>query len=152
MNGIPSTDIGRTKKAARYIRERSKPLFVLLESFADIMNAEIDNVLKAEFSALFSQIKGYNVYFIGCFYPGDEGSSSNSMLRCFMKEDFAMLFGGCFHKQWFTNIPSEFKRMEKVNPRYNRFIMKYQNETYRMIMPCGKLKSGTSDPDEKSIV
>ena len=152
INGIPATDRGRTKKAARYIRERSKPLFVFLESFADLMSEDIDDALKAEFCALFSQIKGYNTYFIGCFYPGDEGNSSNSLLRCFMKEDFALLFGGCFHQQWFTTLPTEFRRMEKVNPRYNRYVMKYQNDSFRMIMPCGELISDTGDPDEKPII
>ena len=152
MNSIPPTDRGRTKKASKYIRERSKPLFVLLESFSDLMNAEIDDALKAEFSALFSQIKGYNVYFIGCFYPEDENNSINPMLRSFMKEDLALLFGGCFHKEWITAIPSEFKKMEKVNPKYNRFVMKYHNDCYKMIMPCGELVSGTSDPDDEEIV
>ena len=152
LNGIPPTDRGRTKKAAKYIRERSKPLFVLLESFADLMSAEIDDMLKSEFAGLFSQIKGYNVYFIGCFYPGDENTPGSAMLRSFMKEDFALLFGGCFNQQWFTTIPPEFKKMEKVNKNYNRFIMKYQNDCYRMIMPCGELISGVSDPDEETIV
>lgn len=151
-NGIPATDRGRTKKAAKYIRERSKPLFVLLESFADVMATEIDAALKAELSGLFSQIRGYNVYFIGCFYPEDENASSNPLMRSLMKEDLALCFGGCFHKQWATVLPSEFKRMEKVNPRYNRFLMKYRGECYKMIMPCGALISSTSDPDEAEIV
>ena len=151
-NGIPPTDRGRTKKASRYIRERSKPLFVLFESFADLVSAEIDDTLKAEFSGLFTQIKGYNVYFIGCFYPEDDNVSSNTMFRSFMKEDLALLFGGCFNRQWVTAIPSEFKKMEKVNPRYNRFLLKYHNDCHRMIMPCGELISGTNDPDDEEIV
>lgn len=151
-NGIPASDRGRTKKAAKYIRERSKPLFVLLESFADVAEAEIDEALKAELSGLFSQIRGYNVYFFGCFYPEDECPSGNSMLRSLMKEDLALLFGGCFHKQCMTVIPSEYKKMEKVNPRYNRFIMKYHGESYKMIMPCGELIAGSADPDEAEIV
>lgn len=151
-NDIPSTDKGRTKKAAKYIREGSKPLFVLMESFADLTAVEIDQTLKSELCALFSQIKGYNVYFIGCFYPEDENAATNPLTRSFTKEGFSLLFGGCFDKQWFTTIPAEYKRMEKVNPRYNRYIMKYRSDWVKMIMPCGELSSGVNDPDEAEIL
>ena len=151
-NGIPATDKGRTKKAARYIREHSKPLFVFFESFADFLKLDLDDRQRAEFAALFEQIRGYNVYFFGCFYPEDESSTSKPLLRSFTKEDFALLFGGRFNAAWFTSLPSEFKRMEKVNPKYDRFVMKYRNEFYRMIMPCGELITSTGDPDEDDII
>ncbi len=150
--GIPATDRGRTKKAARYIREHSKPLFVFIESMSDFLQLDIAPDQVAEYTAFFEQIKGYNVYFFGCFYPEDESKTAKPLFRSFMKEDFAMLFGGRFHTAWCTSIPSEYKRMEKVNPRYDRFIMKYHNEVHRMIMPCGELMSSTGDPDENDII
>lgn len=151
-NGIPSTDKGRTKKASKYIRERSRPLFVLLESLSDIMNTDISDELNAELIALFSQIKGYNVYYIGGFYPGEENASNKPMVRAFMKEDFALLFGGCFNQQWATTIAPEFKKMEKPNPNYNQFVMKYHGDCFRMVMPCGELMTNTNDPDDEEIV
>lgn len=152
LNGIPETDMGRTQKAAKHIRKNSNPLVVLFESFSDLITTEMDSTLQAEYSALFSQIKGYNVYFIGCFYPEDENHSVDSMFRSFNKNDFSLLFGGQFHKQWITSIATEYRKMEKINPNYNRFVMKYHNDSYKMIMPCGQLITSNGDPDEEEII
>lgn len=151
-NGISAKDQGRTKKAGRYIRQNTTPLFVFFESFTDFLGTEISKDLKTEFSNLFSKIKGYNVYFFGCFFPENENAASNPVFRAFSQEDFAMLFGGVFQKEWITAISPELKRMEKVNPNYNRFILKYHNECYRMHMPCGTLISNENDPDEADII
>ena len=78
--------------------------------------------------------------------------SVNRVFRSFSQDDFSLLFGGQFHKQWITSIPSEFRSMEKVNPNYNRFVMKYHSECHRMVMPCGELISTNTDPDEKEII
>ena len=150
-NDIPESDKGRTKKAAKYVRERSKPLFVLFESFADLIHSEISKDLREEFAGLFSLIKGYNIYFIGCFYPDDDSAPNDLMFRSLLKDDFALLFGGCFNKQWITSIPSDYKKMERVNPNYNRFLLKYHTVCYKMVMPCGELISDTGDPDENEL-
>lgn len=148
LNGIPATDKGRTVKAARFIRSKTTPLLVLFESFADMVAADKD----ADFADVFGMLRGFNVYFVGCFYPEDESISVNRVFRSFCQDDFSLLFGGQFHKQWITSIPSEFRSMEKVNHNYNRFIMKYRNGCYRMVMPCGELISTAIDPDEKEII
>lgn len=151
-NGIPASDKGRTKKAARYIRNHSKPLFVLFESMADFLKLEMSDEAKAEYSALFEMIRGYNVYFFGCFYPEDDSQTAKPLFKSFTKEDFALLFGGRFQTAWCTALPNEYRRMEKINPRYDRFVMKYHNECHRMLMPCGELKTSTGDPDETEIM
>lgn len=148
LHGIPATDKGRTVKAAKYIRSKTTPLLVLFESFPDFAAADKDAV----FADVFGMLRGFNIYFVGCFYPEDESVSANRVFRSFGKDDFALLFGGQFHKQWITSILPEYKRMEKVNSNYNRFIMKYRSECYRMVMPCGKLISTDVDPDEKEII
>ena len=148
QHGIPKTDKARTLKAAKYIRSKTTPLFILFESFADWATADKGMV----FAEIFSKLKGFNIYFAGCFYPEDESLSMNSVFRSFSKDDFSLLFGGRFQKQWVTSIPSEFKKMEKVNPNYNRFVMKYHNECYRMVMPCGELLEANADPDEQEII
>ena len=148
MHGIPETDKGRTVKAAKYIRSKTTPLLVLFESFVDFAAADTNAV----FADVFGMLRGFNIYFVGCFYPENESITANRVFRNFGKDDFSLLFGGQFHKQWTTSIPSEFRSMEKVNPNYNRFVMKYRSECYRMIMPCGELISSDTDPDEKGIV
>ncbi len=147
-NGIPETDKGRTLKAAKYIRSQTTPLFILFESFADLTAADVDKV----FGEMFSMLKGFNIYFMACFYPDDESLTVNSMFHSFNKYGFTLLFGGQFHKQWITSLPSEFRRMEKINPNYNRFIMKYRNDYYKMVMPCGTLMTANADPDEAEII
>ena len=151
-NGIPETDRGRTRKAARYIREHSAPLFVLFENFSDVLKMKLEPEQTAEFSALFEQIRGYNVYFFGGFYPGDENYSVNPLLKSFLKEDFILLFGGRFNLAWMAKLPNMYREMEKVNPNYNRFIMRYNGECHQMIMPCGELIAAADDPDEEDIV
>ena len=148
LHGIPKTDKGRTIKAAKYIRSKTTPLVVLFENFADLVADDKDLI----FAEIFSKLKGFNIYFVGCFYPEDENMSINKIFRSFSKEDFSLLFGGQFHKQWITPIPTEFKKMEKINPNYNRFVMKYHNDCHRMVMPCGKLTLGKVDPDEEEII
>ena len=148
LHGIPATDKGRTVKAAKYIRSKTTPLLVLFESFADLAAADRDAI----FADVFGMLRGFNIYFAGCFYPEDESISANRVFRSFNQDDFSLLFGGQFHKQWVTSIPSEFRKMEKVNPNYNRFVMKYRSECHRMVMPCGELISTDIDPDEKGII
>lgn len=148
LHGIPATDKGRTIKAAKYIRSKTTPLLVLFESFADLAAVDKDAV----FADVFGMLRGFNIYFAGCLYPEDENIGANRVFRSFSKDDFSLLFGGQFHKQWVTSIPSQFRSMEKVNPNYNRFIMKYRSECYRMVMPCGELVSTDADPDEKEII
>ena len=146
--GIPENDKGRTIKAAKYIRSKTTPLFIMFESFADLV-AEDKNMLFAE---VFSKLKGFNIYFIAGFYPEDENLSMNSIFRSFNKEEFSLFFGGQFQKQWITSMPNEYRRMEKVNPNYNRYVMKYRNEYHKMVMPCGKLIEANADPDEAEII
>lgn len=152
LNGIPATDAGRTKKAARYIREHSKPLMILFESFGDFLGLGLKPEQKEEFSALFEKIRGYNVYFFGCFYPEDESRSSKPLFKSFSKEDFALLFGGRYSSAWCTQLPSDLRRADKPDPQYDRCVLKYRGECHRLLMPCGELSSAGGDPDDADII
>lgn len=148
QHGIPATDKGRTQKAAKYIRSKTTPLLVLFEDFADLVVAD----KKAAFTNVFGLMKGFNIYFVGCFYPEDENHSMNNLFRSFNKDEFSLLFGGQFQRQWITNLPNEFRKMETINPNYNRFVMKYGNTYHKMVMPCGELVEANADPDEAEII
>ena len=121
---------------------------MFFESFADLVSADKEGL----FAEVFAKLRGFNIYFAACFYPEDENLSVNRIFRSFNKDDFSLLFGGQFQKQWVTPILSEYKKMEKINPNYNRFIMKYRNECHRMVMPCGELLAADADPDELEII
>ena len=147
-HGIPETDKGRTLKAAKYIRSKTKPLFILFESFTDLVAADKGSL----FADIFAMLKGFNIYFAAGFYPEDESKAIHSTFRNFNKEDFSLYFGGQFHKQWITSLPNEFRSMEKINPNYNRYVMRYRNAFHRMVMPCGELIAANADPDEAEII
>ena len=148
LHGIPENDKGRTVKAAKYIRSKTTPLFILFEGFADLITADT----QAAFAEIFNMLKGFNIYFAGCFYPEDENMAMKNTFRSFNKDEFSLLFGGQFQKQWITNLPGDFRKMEKVNPNYNRFVMKYGNDYHKMVMPCGELVEANGDPDEAQII
>ena len=148
QHGIPESDKGRTVKAAKYIRSKTAPLLVLFESLTDLIGADKQQL----FAEVFAKLRGFNIYFAGGFYPEDESQTINNIFRAFSKDDFALLFGGQFHKQWVTPLTNEYRSMEKVNPNYNRFVMRYHNDYYRMVMPCGELSSAEQDPDDEEIV
>lgn len=152
-HGIPETDKGRARKAARYIRSRTRPLFVLFESFTDLCKLKLEEEAVVELTTFLSRTKGYNLYFAGCFYAEDEGNISvNPIMKCYNRDELLMLFGGRYDKQTLTNLPMDFRRIEQINPKYDRYLLKYRGNYFTVKMPCGSLDAGDVDPDEAAII
>lgn len=153
---IPKTDKNRIKKAAKYIRENTKSLLIIIEGFGDICRiekSEEKEELEAVFQVFFERTAGYNIYFVAGFYPDDGDFSSSDFMKAYNKSGVVLFFGGRMDKQFLvSNIPSEYRRMEKMNPKYDRFVMRYKDDYYAMRMPCGELQTAAEDPDEASIV
>ena len=153
-HGIPATDKGRLLKAARYIREHTQPLLILIENLADLCQPGLPAEYMDNLKTIISRGKGYNIYFIGATYP--EGYSilnNNSILTTFCEEQFLLLYGGRYSRQCMTQLSSgNAKSMSKPVPEYNRCLMKYREEFYRLLMPCGVIRQEEADPDEASIV
>ena len=154
MNGIPLTEKGRAKRAIRYIRERTKPCMILFESFAGFCQLIEDEAVQAEMTALLTRTQGYNMYFIAGFYPNQNASiSRHALMQAFNEEEVAMLFGGQYDKQSaVTNLPTEYRRIENINPKYDRFLLKYRGNYHSMMMPCGDISEDAVEPDEASII
>lgn len=155
QQGIPLTLKGRGKKAAKYIREHSKPILVLIESFADLCAVEEtrqDGELQGQLMALFSTMQGYNFYFAAGFYPTDTALVKHPLLPYYNQEEFLLLSGGRYDKCVIPNVPYEVKRADKMDPEYNHILMKYQDAVYPLIMPCGKPQDDLADPDEAPII
>ncbi len=153
QNGIPETDKTRVKQAEKYIRSKTVPLMVLFESFGDVCRAEKDEDLVLQISTYLSKIKGYNIYFVGCFYPNEEGSLSlNPIMKCFNKEENYLLFGGQYSKQNLFDLPMDYRRIEQINSNYNRYVFKYRGEWHVMHMPCGQINNFVGDPEDMSII
>lgn len=156
-NGIPSTTPKRARRAEKYIAEHTKPLMVIFESFGEICsfnNTEEEKDVQASFKVFFENVKGYNMFFIGGFYPDDpENLIANEMLKSFTKSHFTMLFGGRYDKQRIISmIPSEIRYFNKIIPQYDRFFMEYHDSFHEMRMPCGEVITEDADPDDAEIV
>ena len=155
QQGIPLTAKGRAKKAAKYIRAHSKPLLVLIESFADFCAVEEtngDGELQGQFMAFFSAMQGYNFYFAAGFYPSDPSLAKHPLMQQYNQEEFLLLSGGRYDRGAIPDIPYEIKKADKMDPVYNRVLMKYQETFYPLIMPCGKPQKDGLDPDEAPII
>lgn len=155
QQGIPLTAKGRAKKAAKYIRAHSKPLLVLIESFADFCAVEEtkgDGELQGQFMAFFSAMQGYNFYFVAGFYSNDASLAKHPLMQQYNQEEFLLLSGGRYDKGTIPNIPYEIKKADKMDPVYNRVLMKYQETFYPLIMPCGKPQEDGLDLDEAPII
>ena len=152
-HSIPETEKGRAQKAARYIRSRTRPLFVLFESFTDLCKLKLEEEVVGELTTFLSRTKGYNLYFAGCFYAEDEGNISvNPIMKCYNRDELLMLFGGRYDKQILTNLPMDFRRIEQINPKYDRYLLKYRGNYFTVKMPCGSLDASDVDSDEAAII
>ncbi len=150
-HGIPETDKGRAKKAARHIRAHTKPLLVIMEGFGDLCRQEKDEDTAVLLTAFLSRTNGYNFYFAGCFYPGEENLSGDPLMKAFNREELLLLFGGRYDK-CMVSLPMDIRKIEQINPLYDRYVLKYRGYYYTMIMPCGPLDAGATDPDEAPII
>lgn len=152
--GIPLSAKGRAKRAKKYIRAHSTPLLVILERFQDFVTASGENEeLWGRFTVFFNQMWGYNIYFAAGFYPEDDSSiGSHQLGKSFNKNELLLLFGGRYDKVPMPSLPFEVSKLNMIDPVYSRFLMKYQEVYYPMVMPCGKLEDDAGDPDEASII
>ena len=153
-NGIPLTDKSRAVKAAGYMREKTRPWLVIIESLADLILSGAPEDILESLRAFFTRARGYNIYFIGAVYPEDaDRVSSNLTLRTFCQEQFLLLFGGHFEKQTLvSSLPSEIRTMKIPETDFGTFVMRYREEYYNMFMPCGGYVPEEDDPDDAAII
>lgn len=155
-NGIPNTLKDRVRKAEKYIRANTTPLLIVFEGMGDICRLERTEkiqVLEAVFQQFFDRTKGYNMYFLAGFYPEDRDVNTSLFKKSYNKQEFSLAFGGRYDKQCVIDqLPIDFRTMDKSNPKYDRFILKYRDEIYTMRMPCGELTVAEIDPDDAPII
>ena len=155
-NGIPNTMKDRVRKAEKFIRANTKPLLIVFESFGDICRLERTDVIQtheAVFQQFFERTKGYNIYFAAGFYPEDTDIDTSLFKKSYNKHEFSLAFGGRYDKQCIIDrLPTDFRIMDKSNPKYDRFIFKYRDEIFQMRMPCGELSVAEIDLDDAPII
>ena len=150
--GLPDDYEGKAKKASKYIRQHSTPVMIYIENIADLALMNTESGLEDAMLQMIQKLDGYNIYAVGAFHAADyERLMGASKLKPFIKDQFLLLFGGAFHKQMLTMLPSEYK-MEGLSSVTGRFLMKYRDGYHLMTMPCGGYRGDADDPDEAAIV
>ena len=152
INGISPSSTEVMKKCQDYMLEKTNPLVILFENFAEFCKFATDRC-KQCMQQIMANGKGYNVYFIACYGPDEDGQiRSNEIQRCFNPDHFILLYGGQFDKQGLVSLPMEYRRIDKPSQKYNSFLMQYRGTLFPLLMPCGDLKKSIDNPDEEAII
>ena len=138
-------------KAAPYIRENTRPLFVIFERFYDYC-IDADPTCKEIMPTIFQGGAGFNFYFLNCYYPDDsERLSANVMQKAFLSGRTGLFFGGQFNRQSLATLPKEYQAITNISKNFNRGVMYYRDQAYAIQMPCGPLEEVSTEPDMESI-
>lgn len=138
------------KDTFTYMRENTFPIVVVFESFAEICEM-IDESSESVFCEIFKLSRQYNTFIFGCFYPGEGAKLIGSKLyEGFNQDKMTMLFGGQLDKQTLAVLPREYASNGTVES-YNKCIMKYRDDFYPILMPCGEVYVEKIDEDDLSI-
>ncbi len=152
QNGISQTTPDIMTQCSSYIRTKTKGLFVFFEDFAEFSDVA-DETYSQGFCEIFSKGKGYNYYFLGCYYPAENGyERKNNMQKAFLQDGFILLFGGQFQNQSLISLPMEYRNVTKISKNYNSCLMQYQNELYPLWVPMEQKNENNRDPDDAPII
>lgn len=128
--------------------DQTTPIFLVIESVADFCMT-LNSLLIMGFRELFLRIAQRNIYIIGCFEPElPPESTKNSLFPVFSRHDI-LLFGGQFGKQTLCHVSDEVKKILRVP--FNSGIMKYRDQYYPLLMPCGEIVEKEEDADMQNI-
>ena len=145
-----SSDI--MKKCFHYMTERTCPVMTVFESFRDFCTV-IAQDAKDVLENIFINGRGYNYYFMGCYYP-DDGAAlrSDKLHTAFTRDGFTLLYGGQFHRQGLVSLSMEYRNITKTSSRPGSCIMQYHGEVYPLFTPCGTTDKKCEDPDDEEII
>ena len=152
VNHIPVSSSDAMKKSRDYIREKTYPLLIIIENYADFCKTASERCQQC-MQQMMANGRGYNFYIIAGYNPDEDRSLSvNSMYTGFNPDHFVLLFGGQFQKQYLIDLPMAYRRIEKPSQQYNSFLMQYRGNLYPLVMPCGDLKKKSENPDDEDIM
>ena len=131
-----------------HIHKNTQSQMIVFEDFNEVCGRVNDAAIML-YSNIFKLARQYNLYFIGCFYPGNQ-TTTGTFYNSFNTEQLTMLFGGQLNKQNLIRLPMEYNKYDKKLP-YNKCIMNYRNEVHSMFVPCGDINDQEVHRDEKDI-
>ena len=136
-------------KALSHLQKNSAPIFLVFESFADFCR-QLDSLSTLLYDKILSLASQRNIYITACFEPDDDQDVSHNLLySAFSTGGDVLLFGGQINRQTLCDFPDE-EAGSKVLP-YNLGIMKYRDQYYPLLMPCGELAQEAVDEDDQSV-
>ncbi len=148
---ISRTGSETMKMCFSYMQARTWPLLVVFESFRDFCDCaeeETRNIMQK----IFEDGRGYNYYFLSCYYPDDaDALRINAMQNAFNHDKFVLLYGGQFHRQGLISLPMEYRNVTKPSKKSGSCLLHYHEEIYPVWMPC-KSEEKEEDPDDADII
>lgn len=169
QKGLEKADPENALRAFEYIRERTAPIMVVFEwfyEFASVVNHGQGTLLSAllkaagkeedaaDPSSIWRRGRGYNIYYTGCFFPGDITliNTRTELADSFNPQQLALMFGGRLDKVGLSCLTREYKGIREMSDKYNRFLLHYNGTLKSLLMPCGELIKPQSNPDEEPII
>lgn len=149
-NGLNEADASTLEDATGFIREHTKPLYVLFERFTEFVE-KCEPSAKKVFPTIFQLAPCYNIYIVGFFCPDDTKGLTDPLLTAFNPEKLMLLFGGQYHRAGLIGLDIRHANMRDSNPDYTQGAMMYRQQLHDIVMPCGPISDGGLDPDAKSI-
>ena len=153
LNNLPTQSSESMKKASVYIREKTRPIMILIESMADFCR-NADESCEKMIPAILAGGFGYNFYFTCCTYHDDPDRLMAEMLfKPFLRDNFFLFFGGQFNRQRLDqSLLPEYRREAEMRKDYTTGVMKYDGKYYPIKMPCGDITAVEIPADEMPII
>ena len=122
-----------------YLKDNTIPILLVIENLADFCIA-VEQAEPTYFGEIFRLAQQRNVHVIAGFKADDFGKASkNQLFSQFYRDADAMLFGGCYSGQEICSISLNDDQKKRMLP-YNICIMKYKDNQYSLLMPCGEIE------------
>ena len=130
-----------------HMRKAVTPRMIILESYPEVTkNASEDT--QTVLARIMDFSKFFQIYWAGFMCP-DEAAGSGAIRKAFNPEELIFLSGGLTGKQSLTAVPRNYAQ-EKMTA-YNRFLIKYRDNIYPLLMPCGDLSEESPAEEERNI-
>ena len=151
IHNLSRTGSETMKMCFHYMQSKTWPLLVIFESFRDFCNC-VEEETKNIMQKIFEDGRGYNYYFMGCYYPDDTDTLRiNALQNAFNRDKFVLLYGGQFHRQGLISLPMEYRNVTKPSKKSGSCLLHYHEEIYPVWMPS-RPEEIEEDPDDAAII
>ncbi len=145
QEGIAYEDNKSPKRIHEYMYRKTQPIFILIESLADL-SKQLDLLTSLLFSRILYSLKMLNVYAISCFESGDFDNCDSALYTTFNSEGIKVLLGGNYTAQRICQL-SAVEKYGDLLP-FNSGLMYYRNALHPIKIPCGDVTFSSEEDDD----